>query len=321
MLPSAPNEPAPEPRRAGALSPTFALIAAMRPKQWTKNLFVFIALVFTNSLPTSVQDSGHLRALGLTCLAFALFCLISGAIYLLNDAFDREQDRLHPEKRKRPIASGRLSVGFALAGAALFGPGGVAASFLINRGFGLIALLYLVLQVAYTLSLKHMVLIDVFVLAGGFVLRAVAGGFAIHVPISEWLLVCTLQLALFMGFGKRRHELVSLAEEARNHRRNLAQYTVPLLDQLIAIVLGALTVCYAIYVILSPTALKHPALVMTLPSVMYGIFRYLYLIHVEHKGGSPETILLQDRPMQLNLLLWVALVIVAFKVPVHGIRY
>ncbi len=191
--------------------------------------------------------------------------------------------------------------------------GGVGAGFVINLRFGLVIAGYLALQVAYTAALKHQVLIDVFAIAGGFVMRAVAGGFAIAVPISVWLLVCTLQLALFLGFGKRRHELVSLAEDARSHRKNLAHYSVPLLDQLMSIVLGGLTVSYSIYCVTSTTAQQHPALVVTLLNVMYGIFRYLYLIHIEHKGGSPETILLEDRPMQANLLLWTLEVLLAFK--------
>lgn len=290
-----------------------ALIAAMRPKQWTKNLFVFVALVFTDSIPASFSDSARWHTLGIAAIAFALFCLISGAVYLLNDVLDREQDQLHPEKRKRPIASGRLPVPVALTASALFGVGGAAAGFLLNTRFGIVSVLYLTLQVAYCLQIKHLVLLDVFAIAGGFVLRAVAGAWAIQVPNSVWLLVCTLQLALFLGFGKRRHELVSLAEDAQSHRRNLAHYSVPLLDQLMSIVLGGLIVSYAVYTIMSPSAQAHRLLVMTLPCVMYGIFRYLYLIHIEHKGGSPETILMEDRPMQLNLLLWVIIVVVAFK--------
>jgi len=290
-----------------------ALLAAMRPKQWPKNLFVFVALVFTNQIPASLHDP-RWRVLGIASLAFLLFCIVSGSIYLLNDVFDREQDRLHPLKRKRPIASGQLPVPIAIAAAIVLGLGGVAAGYLINTRFGLVISGYLALQVAYTFVLKHHVLLDVFAIAGGFVFRAVAGAYAIVVPNSVWLLVCTLQLALFLGFGKRRHELTSLAEEAANHRRNLAHYSVPFLDQLIAISLGSLTVCYAIYTIMSPTAVQHPLLWMTLLNVMYGIFRYLYLIHIEHKGGSPETILLEDRPMQVNLLLWIVEVVAAFRV-------
>ena len=294
-----------------------ALLLGMRPKQWPKNLFVFVALVFTNQIPTSLHDP-RWRIVGIASAAFGLFCLVSGSIYLLNDVFDREQDRLHPQKRKRPIASGALPWQMAIAASIAFGIGGVGAGFLINSKFGAVILGYLLLQVAYTFVLKHQVLLDVFAIAGGFVFRAVAGAYAIGVPNSAWLLVCTLMLALFLGFGKRRHELTSLAEEAASHRKNLAHYSVPFLDQLIAISLGALTVCYAIYSIMSPTAIQHPKLWVTLLNVLYGIFRYLYLIHIEHKGGSPETILFEDRPMQINLLLWIAEVILAFRFPRVG---
>lgn len=281
-----------------------ALFAAMRPKQWTKNLFVYIALVFTD----------RWNSFGIATAAFLLFCLVSGSIYLFNDVADREQDRLHPVKCKRPIASGRLPWQAALVAGVLLGCGGVAVSFLINLKFGLAALAYFVLQIAYTSWLKHLVLLDVFAIAAGFVLRAVAGAFAIQVENSVWLLVCTLQLSLFLAFGKRRHEIVSLEGQAANHRRILSQYSVPFLDQMIGIVLGGLIVSYALYVITSPTSIAHKWMVITLPNVMYGMFRYLYLIHIEHKGGSPETILLEDRPMQLNLLLWVLLVIAVIKI-------
>lgn len=281
-----------------------ALVAAMRPKQWTKNLFVYIALIFTD----------RWTSFGVATLAFGLFCLISGSIYLFNDVADREQDRLHPVKCKRPIASGRLPWQIALVAGTVFGFGGVAASFLINLKFGLAALSYFALQLAYTKWLKHMVLLDVFAIAAGFVLRAVAGAFAIQVENSVWLLVCTLQLSLFLAFGKRRHEIISLEGQAANHRRILSQYSVPFLDQMIGIVLGGLIVSYALYVITSPTSIAHKWMVITLPNVMYGMFRYLYLIHIEQKGGSPETILLEDRPMQINLLLWVLLVIAVIKI-------
>lgn len=297
----------------GPLDIPVALLLAMRPKQWTKNFFVFAALIFTDNIPTSFAQTAKWHNVGLAFVAFLLFCLISGSIYLMNDVADRDADRLHPKKRLRPIASGRLPHTIAAVCSVVFGLGGVAAAFLINPKFGGVAFSYYVLQIAYTYYLKHQVLLDVFAIAAGFVLRAVAGAFAIGVANSVWLLVCTLQLALFMGFGKRRHELVSLADNAKGHRQILQFYSVPFLDQLIAIVLGGLTVSYALYTISSPTANKHNALVASLPMVMYGIFRYLYLIHIEHKGGSPETILLEDRPMQINLLLWIAVVIVAFK--------
>lgn len=289
--------------RRGLLDLPFALIAAMRPRQISKNLFVLVAMVFANRFdraPTAL-------------LAFALFCLVSGSVYLVNDVADREQDRQHPTKRKRPIASGRLPWQVALVFGVVFGVGGVAAAFALNVRFGAISLVYLLLQVAYTVWLKHVVLIDVFTIAAGFVLRAVAGAWAIQVPISTWLLVCTLQLALFLAFGKRRHELVSLQDGAANHRRILAEYSLPFLDQMISIVLGGLTVSYALYVINSPTAVQHPHLALTLPSVFYFIFRYLYLIHVEHKGGAPETILLEDRPTQVNALIWIILSVGAMQ--------
>ncbi len=287
----------------GATDVPLALVAAMRPKQASKNLFVFVAMVFANRFDRALT----------ACIAFALFCLVSGSIYLLNDVADREQDRLHPTKCKRPIASGRLPWRLALVCGVVFGAGGVAVGFLLNVRFGAIALVYLVLQAAYTVWLKHVVLIDVFTIAAGFVIRAVAGAWAIQVSISVWLLVCTLQLALFLGFGKRRHELVALEGNAANHRPILAEYSLPFLDQMISIVLGGLTVSYALYVINSPTAMQHPHLAYTLPCVFYGIFRYLYLIHMEHKGGAPETILLEDRPMQVNGLVYVALAVLAMR--------
>jgi 4-hydroxybenzoate polyprenyltransferase len=305
--------PEPHPHHRGPLDIPVAIIQAMRPRQWTKNLFVFIALLFTNNIPLSMEDHTRWRMVGLTFEAFLLYCLVSGSIYLMNDVADREQDRLHPEKRRRPIASGRLPWRLAAAVSILFGLGGVAIAFTLNYKFGYITLTYYLLQIAYTSIIKHIVLLDVFAIAAGFVIRAAAGALAIHVNISVWLLVCTMQLALFLGFGKRRHELVSLAENASNHRQILSQYSVPFLDQLNAIVLGGLTVSYALYTIISDTAIQHHYLVITLPNVMYGIFRYLYLIHIEHKGGSPETILLSDRPMQVNLLLWLLEVIIAFK--------
>jgi 4-hydroxybenzoate polyprenyltransferase len=290
-----------------------ALLLAMRPRQWSKNLFVYAALIFTNNIPISLGDHARWHNFLITTLGFALYCLLSGGVYLMNDVADREQDRLHPEKCKRPVASGRLPWRVALIAGVAFGVGGTIASFAINRNFGLLALGYYLLQIAYTFAIKHIVLLDVFAIAAGFVFRAVAGALAINVAISVWLLVCTLQLALFLGFGKRRHELLSLEENAVNHRQILSQYSVPFLDQMISIVLGTLTVSYALYTISSETAKAHPGLVVTLPIVMYGIFRYLYLIHMEHKGGSPETILKEDRPLQWTLLLWTVAVIASFK--------
>jgi 4-hydroxybenzoate polyprenyltransferase len=285
-----------------------ALLKAMRPKQWSKNLFVYAAMVFTDSW----------QLIGIVTIAFALFSLVSSSIYLMNDVLDREQDRLHPEKCKRPIASGALPWQVAAVASVIIGIGGVALGFvLLPQKFGWTLLGYFLLQIAYNAGLKHQVLLDVFAIAAGFVLRAVGGAYAIGVSNSVWLLVCTLQLSLFLGFGKRRHELVSLAENASAHRRILQHYSVPFLDQIISIVLGGLVVSYALYTINSPTAIAHAGLVVTLPNVMYGIFRYLYLIHIDHRGGAPEQILLEDRPMQINLVLWLIEVVAVLKMP-HG---
>lgn len=279
------------------------ILEAMRPRQWSKNLFVYAAMVFTDNW----------RSWPLVTLCFGLFCLVSGAVYLLNDISDREQDRVHPEKQSRPIASGRLPVAAAAVAAALFAIGGAVASFAVSTMFGIGIVGYLILQVAYTLALKRMVLVDAFAIAAGFVIRAAAGGWALYVPVSAWLLVCTLQLALFLAFGKRRHELVALEGDAADHRQALSSYSLPLLDQIIAVTLGGLTVSYAVYCINSPTAIRHPMLALSLPFVMFGVFRYLYLIHIEHRGGTPEKILAQDRTMQVDLGLWLLAVVAAFR--------
>ncbi len=280
-----------------------ALFRGMRPRQWTKNLFLFAGLVFTD----------HWDMMPVALGAFAIFCCLSSGMYLLNDVRDRDRDRLHPAKRLRPVASGELSVGLATAAGIVLLGGGCAAAWTVNQPFAAIALVFVALQFAYTYALKQMVLLDVFAIALAFVLRAVAGSAAVAVPNSVWLLVCTLQVALFMGFGKRRHEIVELTEQAGNHRTTLDHYSVPFLDQMISIVLGALVVSYAVYAAASPTAAAHPGLVYSLPFVMYGIFRYLYLIHMRHMGGSPETIVLQDRPLQITIALWLAFVIGAFR--------
>jgi 4-hydroxybenzoate polyprenyltransferase len=275
----------------------------MRLRQWTKNLFLFAGLVFTDNW----------RLLPIATAAFAAYCLMSSGVYLLNDVRDREHDRLHPEKRLRPIACGVVSAATASSVGAVLCLAGLAVSFAISVTSGAVAVGFLVLQAIYTLALKHLVLLDVFGIAAAFVMRVIAGAVAIGVPSSEWLLVCTLQLALFMAFGKRRHELVQLAERAGAHRGSLDHYSVAFLDQLISIVLGSLIVSYAVYSASSPTAASHPGMVGTLPFVIYGIFRYLYLIHIRQMGGSPETILLKDRPLQVALLTWFLVVVAAFR--------
>lgn len=280
-----------------------ALVEAARPRQWTKNLFVFAGLVFTDNWPLLPR----------VLLVFAAYCLMSSGVYLLNDVRDREADALHPEKCRRPIPRGDLSPGVATMTGLLACVAGWAMAALPGLPSALVAAAFLILQAAYTFHLKTLVLLDVFTIAAAFVLRVFAGAVAISVPVSEWLLVCTLLLALFLGFGKRRSELLQLTENAGQHRRSLDHYSVPFLDQLISIVLGALIVAYAVYSASSPTAKSHPGMIGTLPFVVYGVFRYLYLVQMKRMGGSPETILLQDRPLQIALLLWFAAVLVAFR--------
>lgn len=272
---------------------------SLRPKQWTKNLILFAALVFSQQF---LVPEAALRVVA----AFALFCMLSGSGYLLNDLLDREKDRLHPLKAKRPLASGALPPSTAWVVFFILAGGSLGAAFLLSAPFGLTALAYFLLQVAYSLWLKRVVILDVFAIAAGFVLRAVAGAEVIAVEISSWLLVCTMLLALFLGLCKRRHELVLLEEEAGGHRASLASYSTLLLDQMIAVVTASTVVAYAFYTMADETVQKFQTdgLKYTLPFVLYGIFRYLYLVHQKKEGGNPETTLLTDRPLLLNLFLY-----------------
>ncbi|MGQ9488693.1 MAG: decaprenyl-phosphate phosphoribosyltransferase [Armatimonadota bacterium] len=277
-------------------------VVAMRPRQWSKNLLLFAGLLFAEKL-------GDLARVWLNILAFISFCLIAGAVYIYNDLQDVEQDRLHPQKRLRPIASGALPVPVAvwfMVGAAL---AGLSLAFWIRPMFGWLAVLYVVLSLGYSLGGKQVVILDVFLIASGFVLRALAGAVAIDVSISGWLLACTTLLSLFLGFCKRRHELTVLGEEAPNHRVTLGEYNVGLLDQFIAIVSSATIITYALYTIQSATAAQHEGLKYTIPIVMYGIFRYLYLVHRKDLGGAPEQVLLEDRWIQATIVVWIALAV------------
>jgi 4-hydroxybenzoate polyprenyltransferase len=282
-----------------------AVLASLRPRQWIKNLFVFGGLIFAQQLffPPAVWT-----ALG----AFVIFCGLSGAIYLLNDVADRDKDRLHPDKRLRPIASGRLPVPAALGAALVLIGGGLAAATWLSLPFAVVALAYVVLLSAYSAWLKHIVIVDVLVVAIGFVLRAVAGALAISVAISGWLLICTILLALFLALGKRRHEVLALGEAAARHRPILAEYSAALLDQMIAVVTASTVTAYALYTMSPETVAKFqtPLLPVTLPFVLYGIFRYLYLLYRRELGGNPTDIVLRDRALLLNSLLWLAVVLV-----------
>jgi 4-hydroxybenzoate polyprenyltransferase len=275
------------------------LVLAMRPRQWTKNLVVFVAVVFSQNLVSP-------RKVALTLGAFAALCVLTGAGYVLNDLLDLERDRRHPEKRKRPLASGALPVGY---GWGLFGVAalaGLGSALAVGRPFGLVAASYLALQVAYCLVLKHLVILDVFSIAAGFLLRVLGGAYAIDVPVSSWLLVCTFFGSLFLALAKRRHEIVLLEDGAEEHRQVLQKYDVLLLDQMMSVVTASTVVCYSLYTLAPETVLKFHTtnLKYTIPFVLYGIYRYLYLVYRKNQGGSPETILLQDVPLILNIVLY-----------------
>jgi len=275
------------------------LLTSLRPEQWTKNLFVFAGVLFGGHL---LDIQAMVRALA----AFAVFCALSGVVYIFNDLADRSGDQRHPLKRLRPIASGRLSPTKALVAAIVLGLAALAAAVLLSPMFALLAASYVVLLVAYSLALKHLVIIDALTIAAGFVLRAAAGAVAVFVPISHWLLVCTTLLALFLVLSKRRHELTLLADAATTHRPILEEYSPYLLDQMIAVVTASTLVAYSVYSTSAETAerLRTTRLGLTIPFVLYGIFRYLYLVHQKRAGGSPADLLLTDRPLLACVGLW-----------------
>jgi len=275
-----------------------ALLKTMRPRQWSKNIFIFAAVVFDKQL--FILDS-FLRTLA----GFGLFCLISSSVYIFNDLADVEADRQHPEKKDRPIASGKLSVGAAWAAGISLVLVALAGAYFLARAFAGVLLVYLLLNLAYSKWLKHIPIIDVLVLAAGFVLRVHAGVTLIQVErFSPWLYVVMSLLSLFLGFGKRRAELALLAHGAGSHRKVLEGYTLPLLDQYIMIVSGTTIVAYSLYTFSAPNVPQNDSMMLTIPFVIYTIFRYLYLIEVKHAGGAPEEILLSDRPFQIAMVLW-----------------
>jgi 4-hydroxybenzoate polyprenyltransferase len=286
-----------------------SLLTSLRPRQWTKNLIIFAGLLFGQRLT-------DLPSVARAAAAFAVFCALSGVVYLVNDVVDLEADRQHPVKAKRPIAAGALSPAAALTAASVLGAVGLAAAYALGTAFGHVALAYVGLLALYSGPLKHIVIVDALTIALGFVLRAVAGAVVIDVPISHWLLVLTIQLALFLALAKRRHELVELAEQATNHRASLGEYTPNLLDQLIAIVAASTLIAYAVYTISPETVAKFGTdwLGLTLPFPIYGIFRYLYLVHRRADGGNPSETLLTDRPLLACVALWGLAVIVIIYV-------
>lgn len=283
-----------------------ALLKTMRPRHWTKNAFIFAALVFDGKL-FDLPD--FLRTLA----GFGLFCLISSAVYIFNDLFDLEADRQHSVKRDRPLASGKLAVPVAIAAGSILTLATLALGYWLAWQFDLVLLVYFAMILAYSKWLKHIPVLDVLVLAAGFVLRVHAGTMLITVErFSPWMYVVMTLLALFLGFGKRRAELALLADDAANHRKVLDGYTLPLLDQFITIVSGMTIVAYSLYTFFRPEAPGGYALMLTIPFVVYAIFRYLYLIQVKDAGGEPEEILLSDRPFQISILFWGLAVLAVF---------
>ena len=284
-----------------------ALVLSTRPKQWTKNVIIYFAFFFTIQDAWDPQDLNDVGSLfGKTTLAFVLFSIITGAVYLFNDIFDAEKDRHHPKKRSRPLASGQLSIPVAAVAASLLVTTGLALSFLLEPSFGVVSLIYLATMIAYTLLLKRVALLDVMAISAGFVLRAAAGAVVIDVPISPWLYICTGLGALLIALGKRRNELELAGDDAGSQRDALEDYTPRLLDQLIAIVAPSTLVAYILYTFTADNLPTNNAMMLTIPFVIYGLFRYLYLVHRKNLGENPEDILITDLPLILDILLWLA---------------
>jgi 4-hydroxybenzoate polyprenyltransferase len=299
MARSSASSAAPATDVVGDRSLAMQLLRSLRPRQWTKNVFVFAGLVFSGKLrdPAAVASAS---------LAFVVFCLLSGVVYLINDVRDRHADRLHPAKSGRPIASGAVTPAQALVLAGVLTVVALGAALWISWQFAAVAATYVALLSVYSLTLKHVVILDVLTLAMGFVIRAWAGAVAIPVPMSHWLLLLMLLGALFLALSKRRAELVQLADDARHHRRILAEYSPYLLDQMISVVTASTLLAYILYTIDDRTVAKFGGeqLVWTVPFPLYGIFRYLYLVHQREGGGNPSEILVTDKPLLLCVALW-----------------
>jgi 4-hydroxybenzoate polyprenyltransferase len=287
-----------------------AILRSLRPKQWTKNLLVFAGLMFTYNL----LNPGML---GRVMLAFVAFCMLSSAGYIWNDLRDVAADRLHPIKRRRPIAAGLVPPWLAAIIALALGVGGLALAYALGTSFLLVASLYLLLTASYSIWLKHLVLIDVFGISAGFVLRAVGGAVVIGVPVSPWLYVCTVLVSLFLGLGKRRNELELLETDAAGHRKNLEQYSLELVDQLILIVAAVTIMAYSLYTFSAENLPRDHSMMLTIPLVVYGLFRYLYLVRVKREGGAPEDLLLTDPGMLGTAIAWVALSVIVLYVMPH----
>jgi 4-hydroxybenzoate polyprenyltransferase len=295
----------PEPARTRSNGKFRDLLEAARPQQWIKNLLLLAPLLFAKKLKDETRVEEGLAA-------FGIFCALSTGIYLLNDLADRERDREHPVKSRRPIASGRLSIPLVVSVIAVLLAGGLFAAYLLSPAFAAVSAAYVLMNVGYSFALKDVVILDVMIIAFGFVLRALGGALAIDVEISPWLILCTILLSLFLAFSKRRRELELLALDASDHRATLKEYSVPFLDQMISITTSATLVCYSFYTI-SPEVeekLGSRHLFLTIPFVLYGIFRYLYLVHQRGEGDNPASSLLADRPLLICVALWACAVAV-----------
>ena len=272
----------------------------MRPEQWIKNLFVFTALLFSKNLLNVSKDVNAL-------VGFVVFCMITGCAYIINDLVDLEKDKLHPAKSQRPITSGKLQKTTAIKVTVIVCIMSLTLAFYMNAYFGIIVLVYFLLNISYSIYLKNIVIIDVVTIASGFVLRVLGGAVVISVAASQWLILCAILLSLFLGFSKRRHELVLLEDNATGHRKVLEHYSPYFLDQMISVVTASTLICYALYTMSKDTIEKlgTSKLIYTIPFVLYGIFRYLYLVHQKEKGGSPTKVVFTDKPMIINISLWV----------------
>lgn len=281
------------------------IIKSLRPKQWIKNLLVFAGLVFS-------QNLFNLDPFLITVYAFFIFCVVSGSIYILNDIIDLPFDRFNPLKAKRPLASGKLKVSYAKLSISILIPLSLLFAYLLKYQFFLVVLSYVVLQIFYSFYLKNIPILDIFAIAFGSVLRVVGGAIVINVTISSWLLVCTILLALLLALSKRRYELVAFEEEAKSKRRVLGEYNTHLLDQMISVVTSSVLITYSLYTMSEETVTRFGTrdLIFTIPFVLYGIFRFLYLIYRKDLGDSPEGLLLLDRPLLINVSLWIITVLI-----------
>ncbi|OMF45518.1 decaprenyl-phosphate phosphoribosyltransferase [Paenibacillus sp. BGI2013] len=288
----------------GTGSTVSGLIRLLRPKQWTKNLLLFAALLFS-------FEEIRTETILATLLGFILFSLVAGCVYILNDFVDRDRDRQHPVKKYRPMASGQVNPSHALLFGIILLILSVGTAFMMNPLFGVLCIVYFLLNVSYSFVLKHLVILDMMTIAAGFVLRAIAGGVLIHVPFTPWFLICTMLLSLFLAIGKRRNELTLLEGNTGSHRKVLDNYSITLLDQFNTIVTTATIISYSLFTFTSDRTIH---LMWTIPLVIYGMFRYLYLIHMKNQGGSPDRVLFEDKPILITVMLYVLSVVTIFAI-------